>query len=84
MPVGVVCQKLATKTTPTATASAIDASKTRKFILRGDACRASVGSMVERRARGSFGGCIRRSPFSRKAKRVPRTPVPEKLTLTAA
>lgn len=84
MPVGVVCQKLATKTTPTATASAIDASKTRKFVLRGDACRASVGSMVERRARGSFCGCIGRSPFSRKAKRVPKSLVPETLTLGSA
>ena len=37
MPVGF--QKLATNTTPTTTASAIDTSKTRKFILRGLACR---------------------------------------------
>jgi hypothetical protein len=39
MPVGVWFQKLATNTTPTTTASAIDASKTRKFILRGLAFR---------------------------------------------
>ncbi len=84
MLVGVVCQKLATKTTPAAAARPIDASKTRKFILRGDACRASVGSMVEPRALGSFGGCIGRSPFSRKAKRVPKSLVPEPLTLKPA
>jgi len=76
MLVGVVCQKLATRTTPTATASAIEANKTRKFILRGDACRASVGSMVER--------CIGGAPFFRKAKRVPNSLVPETLTLGPA
>ena len=51
MPVGVWFQKLATNTTPTTTDSAIDTSKTRKFILRGLACRASVGSST-RRERG--------------------------------